>query len=269
MKSAGRRIAVLTAYDYPSAVIAERAGLRVLLVGDSLGMAMLGHDSTLPVTIDDMVRHAAAVVRGSTDAMVIADLPFLSYATVEDGVRAAGRLMQEAGVQAVKLEGGKPTLPVVRRLVELGIPVMAHLGYTPQSTNQIGLRAQAKDEAGARALLEDALALQEAGAFSLVLELVPAELAAAVTKRLAIPTIGIGAGAGCDGQVQVWHDVLGLLEGKPRRHAKCFGETGAFIENALRSYVQEVESGTFPTAANASTMPEETLRAALAPRTDG
>jgi len=265
MKKTGRRIAMLTAYDHTAAQIAERAGLRLLLVGDSLGMVVQGHDTTLPVGIDDMVRHAAYVVRGTSRALVVADLPFLSYATVEDGVRAAGRLMQEAGVQAVKLEGGAPVIPVVRRLVELGVPVMGHLGYTPQSTHQIGLRVQAKDADGARALLEDALALQAAGAFAVVLELVPAPLAAAITERLEIPTIGIGAGAGCDGQVQVWHDVLGLLEGKPMRHAKRYCEAGALIEGALRTYVEEVEARTFPTEAHAAAMAADALAAALRP----
>ena len=268
MKASGRRIPMVTVYDYASARIAERAGLRLFLVGDSLGMVVQGHDTTLPVQVDDMVRHAAYVVRGSNEAMVVADLPFLSYATVEDGVRAAKRLMQEAGVQAVKLEGGKPVLEVVRRLVEMGVPVMGHLGYTPQSTHQIGMRVQGKDAGAARALIEDALALQEAGAFAVVLELVPMQLAAAITERLSIPTIGIGAGAGCDGQVQVWHDILGLFEGKPLRHAKRYAEVGALIETALRTYAEEVEAGVFPTEANASPIQAKALEAALTPDAD-
>lgn len=263
MKKAGRRIAMVTTYDVTSAQLADRAGLPILLVGDSLGMVMLGHETTLPVTLDDMVRHAAAVVRGARKALVVADLPFLSYANEADAVRASARLMQEAGVQAVKLEGAGGNLPIVRRLVELGVPVMGHLGYTPQSTHQIGIRVQAKDSAAARQLIEDALALQEAGCFAVVLELVPAPLAAAVTERLSVPTIGIGAGAGCDGQVQVWHDILGLWGDKSPRHAKRFAEVGALVESALRDYAVQVGEGSFPGEANSATMTPEALAAAL------
>ena len=263
MKSSGRRFAMLTAYDFTSAKLAARAGVDVLLVGNSLGMVMLGFETTVPVTVDDMARCAASVVRGAPEALVVADLPFLSYATVDDGVRAAGRLMREAGVQAVKLEGGRAVAPVAKRLVELGIPVMGHLGYTPQSTHQLGVRVQAKDAAGARALIEDALALQAAGAFAVVLELVPHEVAAAVTGRLTIPTIGIGAGCGCDGQVQVWHDVLGLLGEKPPRHARVFAEVGETIVTALGDYVASVRSGSFPGQAQGSKMPAAELRALL------
>ena len=263
MKQSGRRIAMLTAYDVTSAQIADRAAIPILLVGDSLGMVVLGHETTLPVTLDDMVRHAAAVVRGSTEALIVADLPFLSYANEADAVRAAGRLMQEAGAQAVKLEGAGGNLPIVRRLVELGVPVMGHLGYTPQSTHQIGIRVQAKGAAAARALIDDALALQEAGCFAVVLELVPAALAAAVTERLTIPTIGIGAGAGCDGQVQVWHDILGLWGEKSPRHAKRFAEVGQVIETALKAYAAGVSDASFPTDANSSAMPPEALAEAL------
>lgn len=246
MKRDNAPIAMLTAYDYTSAQIADRAGVPLLLVGDSLGMVMLGHDTTLPVTLDDMVRHAGAVVRGSSQALVVGDLPFLTYAGEADAVRAAGRMMQEAGVQAVKLEGGRPIVSTVKRLVELGVPVMGHLGYTPQSTMQIGVRVQAKDEVGAKALIDDALALQEAGAFAVVLELIPAALAAEVTRTLTIPTIGIGAGPECDGQVQVWHDILGLYGDKTPRHAKRFAEIGQAIEAAVKSYVADVGGRTFP-----------------------
>lgn len=264
MKQAGRRIPMLTAYDVTSAQIADRAGLPILLVGDSLGMVVLGHETTLPVSVDDMLRHAAAVVRGSSKALVVADLPFLSYANEADAVRNAARLMQEAGVQAVKLEGAGANLPIVRRLVELGVPVVGHLGYTPQSTHQIGIRVQAKDPAAARQLIADAIALQDAGCFAVVLELVPAQLAAAVTARLAVPVIGIGAGAGCDGQVQVWHDILGLWGDKSPRHAKRFAEVGQAIEAALKDYCSEVSEGAFPTQANSAAMPAEVLAAALA-----
>jgi 3-methyl-2-oxobutanoate hydroxymethyltransferase len=263
MKRAGRRITMITAYDFPSAMLAEKAGIKMLLVGDSLGMVVQGHGNTLQVRVDDMVRHAAYVTRGTTNALVVADLPFLSYATVDEGVQVARRLVQEGGVQAVKLEGGRGIIPVARRLAELGVPVMGHLGYTPQSTHQIGMRVQAKDVAGGRALLEDAMALEAAGAFAVVLELVPAPLAKAITERLSIPTIGIGAGAGCDGQVQVWHDLLGLFEGKTFRHAKRYAELGELIVSALRSYAHEVETGAFPTEAHSSTMPNDVLDAIM------
>ncbi len=263
MKQAGERIAMLTAYDHPSAVLAERAGVPMLLVGDSLGMVVHGHDTTLPVTLDDMVRHAAAVVRGTTRALVVGDLPFLTYASEADAVASARRLMQEAGVGAVKLEGGAPVVPAVRRLTDLGVPVMGHLGLTPQAQHQLGLRVQAKGAADARQLLDDALALEAAGAFAVVLELVPAPLADAVSRRLRIPTIGIGAGAGCDGQVQVWHDVLGLFPAKSPRHARRFAEIGTAIEDALRRYVAEVRDGSFPTSAQSSGMDEAELAEAL------
>jgi 3-methyl-2-oxobutanoate hydroxymethyltransferase len=264
MKRAGEKIAMVTAYDYTAAVIADRAGLPLLLVGDSLGMVMQGYETTLPVTIDDMVRYAGAVVRGAKRAMVVGDLPFLAYSDEAAAVRASGRLMQEAGVQAVKLEGAGGSLPIVSRLVELGVPVMGHLGFTPQSTHQIGIKVQAKDVAGARKLIADAEALEAAGCFALVLELVPASLAQAVSQRLAIPVIGIGAGAGCDGQVQVWHDILGLYGDKPPRHAKRFAEIGSAVETALIAYRGEVEAGAFPTKSNSSGMDGAVLAQALA-----
>jgi 3-methyl-2-oxobutanoate hydroxymethyltransferase len=248
MKRDKSPIVVLTAYDFTAAQIADRAGVPVLLVGDSLGMVMLGYDSTIPVTLDDMARHAGAVVRGSANAMVVCDLPFLTYANEADAVAAARRLMQEAGVQAVKLEGGRAIAPIVKRLVELGVPVMGHLGYTPQATLQIGLKVQAKDELGAQALIDDALALQDAGAFAVVLELIPGALAAKVSERLTIPTIGIGAGLDCDGQVQVWHDIMGLYGDKPPRHSKRFTEIGQVLEAAVKTYVAEVAAKTFPPA---------------------
>lgn len=263
MKAAGERIVMLTAYDAPSARLAERAGVPVLLVGDSLGMVVLGHDTTLTVTMDDAVRHAAAVVRGSDRALIIGDLPFLSYADEATALNSAGRLMREAGVGAVKLEGAGPSVPIIEALVVRGIPVMAHLGFTPQSSHQIGVRVQARDAAAARQLVRDALAVEAAGAFALVLELVPAPLAAAVRDRLGIPVIGIGAGAGCDGEVQVWHDVLGLGDGKPPRHAKVFGEVGEAITAALSDYAAQVRSGAFPTDAQSARMDEAALREAL------
>lgn len=263
LKAAGERFVMLTAYDYPSARIAERAGVPVVLVGDSLGMVVHGHPDTLRVTMDDMVRHSAAVVRGTERALVVADMPFLSFASEAEAIRNAGRLMQEAGVQGVKLEGAGPVVPIVARLAELGVPVMAHLGFTPQSTGVIGLKVQAKDAEGARRLIEDALALEAAGAFALVLELVPAPLAAEVSRRLTIPVIGIGAGAGCDAQVQVWHDLLGLYEGRSPRHARRFAEIGEAMEAAIRQYAEEVKAGAFPTEANSARMDEAALGEAL------
>lgn len=263
MKQAGERIVMLTAYDHPSAALAEAAGVRFLLVGDSLGMVVLGRDSTLPVTIEDMVRHAEAVVRGAPGALVVGDLPFLTYASPDDAVCAARALMQRAGVQAVKLEGGAALAPTVRHLTTLGVPVMGHLGFTPQAMHQVGVRVQAKEATEARRLLDDALALQEAGAFAVVLELVPALLAEAVSARLRIPTIGIGAGAGCDGQVQVWHDILGLSPGRPPRHAKIYAPIGEMIRDAIAAYAAEVREGAFPTAANSARMDQAELERAL------
>ena len=263
MKDRGEKIAMVTAYDHPSALLAERAGLPLVLVGDSLGTVVHGFATTLPVTLDDMVRHAQAVVRGNHKALVIADLPFLTYATEADAVGAARRLMQEAGVQAVKLEGGAPVAGAVRRLTELGVPVMGHLGFTPQSELTLGVRVQAKDALAARQLVEDARLLEASGAFAIVLELVPAPLAEAVSRRLRIPTIGIGAGAGCDGQVQVWHDVLGYGVGKSPRHAKAYAQIGGAIEAALRTYLEEVTQGAFPTDKQSSTMDAAALEAAL------
>lgn len=263
MKASGERIPMLTAYDYPSAKIAERAGVPILLVGDSLGQVVLGHGSTLPVSVDDMVRHSAAVVRATERALIVGDMPFLSYPDTATAIRTAGRLMQEAGVQAVKLEGGGPAAEIIAELVRLGIPVVGHLGFTPQSSFQIGVRVQAKTAEAARQLIADSEALQAAGAFLLVLELVPAELAAEISRRLTIPVIGIGAGAGTDGQVQVWHDVLGLFEEHPPRHARRFAEIGADMQRALESYVGEVKGRTFPTPPQASSIKPEVLAEAL------
>ena len=262
-KAEGRRFAMLTAYDFPSARIAEAAGVPVVLVGDSMGNVVHGAPNTLGVTVDDICRACQSVVRATETAMVVADMPFLSFADEATAVRNAGRFMTEGGVQAVKIEGGGAVVPIVRRLVELGIPVMGHLGLTPQSAWVIGLKVQAKDAEGARRLIEDALALQAAGCFSLVLELVPASLAAEVTRRLTIPTIGIGAGPDCDAQVQVWHDLLGLFDGRSPRHAKRYAEIGALMKEAVAAYVADVESGAFPTEAQSSKMDSATLDEAL------
>jgi 3-methyl-2-oxobutanoate hydroxymethyltransferase len=263
-KEAGQRLVMLTAYDYPSAVLAERAGMRFLLVGDSLGMVVQGHATTLPVTLDAMVYHTAAVTRGAPEALVVADLPFLTYATPADAVASARRLMQEGGAHAVKLEGGAAMVATVRHLTGLGVPVMGHLGFTPQAQHQLGIRVQGKQAPEAARLLQDARALEEAGAFAIVLELVPSALAAAITQRLSIPTIGIGAGPGCDGQVQVWHDVLGLFPEATPRHAKRYAAVGEAIKAALSSYAAEVRAGDFPTAQNGAAMQDDELAAALA-----
>ena len=263
MKARGERIPMVTAYDYTSAQAVDRAGIPIILVGDSLGMVVLGHPTTIPVTVDEIIHHARAVVRGSQQALVIGDMPFLSYTTVEQAVRTAGRLLQEAGVRAVKLEGGASVAPTVRRLVEVGIPVMAHIGYTPQSENQLGRRVQGKHADDALRLIEDALALEQAGAFALVLELVPAELAREITARLHIPTIGIGAGPWCDGQVQIWHDLLGAYTDFVPRHARRYATLADTIAAALQSYADDVRAGAFPTLEHGSTMKEQDLQEAL------
>ncbi|MDL9980148.1 3-methyl-2-oxobutanoate hydroxymethyltransferase [Microbacterium candidum] len=260
---AGERFAMVTAYDYTSAQFVDRSSVPLILVGDSLGMVVQGNDSTLPVTVDDMIYHTRMVVRGNSNALVVGDLPFGVTAIDDDAVRAAVRLMQQGGCQSVKLEGGTSVAALIRRLVDVGIPVMGHVGFTPQSVHALGTRVQGRDEANARRILEDALAVQEAGAWAVVLELVPAELAAAITERLSIPTIGIGAGAGCSGQVQVWHDLLGLYEDFVPRHARRFRSLGAETVAALDEYAAAVSDGSFPGPENASTMDAATLARAL------
>lgn len=263
MKQRGERIPMITAYDYTSAQMVERAGIPLILVGDSLGNVVQGQPTTLPVTVDEIIYHAKMVARGSQRALVVGDMPFLSYASEAQAMETARRLMQEAGVQAVKLEGGAHVAPFVRQLTAFGVPVMGHLGYTPQSELVIGRRVQGKSADAARQLLADALALENAGAFAVVLELVPAPLAAAITARLRIPTIGIGAGAGCDGQVQVWHDLLGLYADYQPRHARRYLQLADTISEALGSYAADVRAGAFPTAEHSAKMDEAALRAAL------
>ncbi|QGF24137.1 3-methyl-2-oxobutanoate hydroxymethyltransferase [Raineyella fluvialis] len=259
----GERIPMITAYDYTSAQLVEQAGVPMILVGDSLGMVVQGHDSTLPVTVDDMIYHSRAVIRGCATPMVVTDLPFLTYATETDALRHAARLLAEGGATSVKLEGGRPVAPTVRRLVQAGIPVMGHLGFTPQSVNQIGMRVQAKESAAARELIEDALALQAAGAWAIVLELIPAPLATAVTAQLDIPTIGIGAGPGCSGEVQVWHDLLGLFSDFVPRHTRRYRTLAEEITSGLREYADDVRSGAFPTEKNSAAMDPAVLAEAL------
>jgi 3-methyl-2-oxobutanoate hydroxymethyltransferase len=263
MKQQGEKIAMITAYDAASARLAEAAGAPMLLVGDTLGMVVQGHDTTIPVTLDQMVYHAEIVSRVTARALIVGDLPFMTYKI--DGAQAlenAARLMQAGRVSAVKLEGGETIAPTIARVVEAGIPVMAHIGLLPQSVNEIGgFRVQGTDVATARQLIQDALAVQRAGAFAVVLELVPAPLAALITARLEIPTIGIGAGAGCDGQVQVFHDLLGLFDAFIPKHTRRFADVGAVARQALAEYVEQVGSGTFPAAENSFGMKDEVLRA--------
>ena len=261
-KTQGHRFAMITAYDYPSARLVEQAGIQVILVGDSLGSVVLGYDSTVPVTMEDIVYHTRAVVRATEKAIVVADMPFMSYqADPNEAMRNAGRMLKEGGATAVKLEGGSHVAPLVRRMVESGIPVMGHLGLTPQSVNQFGgHKVQGKTPAAAAKLLNDARALEEAGAFAVVLETIPAPLARMVTERISIPTIGIGAGPHCDAQVQVFHDLLGIYDDqRTLRHAKRYAVIGETIREAVRAYIGEVESATFPTAEHSFEMDESTL----------
>jgi len=248
MKAGGQKITVLTAYDAITARLFDSAGIDVLLVGDSLGMVVLGYETTLPVTMGDMLHHTRAVARGASRALVVADMPFLSYqVSVEEAVRNAGRFIQEASAEAVKLEGGRPVLEVVRRLVEIGIPVMGHLGLTPQSVHQFGgFRMQARSEEAARLLLDDARALEDAGVFSIVLESIPDRVAAEVSAALQVPTIGIGAGPFCDGQVLVGPDVLGLYDGYVPSFVKQYANLRETITSAVKEYAREVREGEFP-----------------------
>ena len=252
------KLVMLTAYDYSTARVMDMADVDALLVGDSLGMVMLGYPDTLSVTVDDMVRHCAAVARGAQKALVVCDMPYMSYhVSVEDTVRNAARLMIEGRAQAVKLEGGAEFAAEVRALTRASIPVMGHLGLTPQSVNAFGgFKVQGKTMAAAQKLLDDARALQEAGAFALVLECVPAPLAERVTQALAIPVIGIGAGAGCDGQVLVWQDMTGMTLSHLPRFVKRFGEVGASLRSAVEAYAREVRAGAFPTDDHGYPLPE-------------
>lgn len=247
-KLTGNKISVLTAYDYSMAKLLDEAGVDVLLVGDSLGMVILGYDSTLPVTMADMIHHTKAVARGTQKAMVVADMPFMSYqVSKEESLRNAGRLLQEAGAQAVKLEGGREVAETVGAMVKAGIPVMGHLGLTPQSVHQLGgYQVQGKSLEAARRLMEDAQILEEAGVFALVLECIPAALARAVTKKISVPTIGIGAGPECDGQVLVSQDLLGLYSNLTPKFVKKYADLKEPIIEAVRNYIKEVEAGTFP-----------------------
>jgi len=248
LKDEGRRFAMLTAYDYLSAKILDEAGIPILLVGDSLGMVMLGHPTTLPVTLDDMLVHAKAVSRGARQALLVGDMPFMSYqVSTEQAIASAGRFIQEAGMHAVKLEGGGPVIEITRRLTEIGIPVMGHLGLTPQSVHTMGgFKVQGKTDAQAARILADAKALEQAGAFSVVLEGMPSKLAATITNSLRIPTIGIGAGPGTDGQVLVLHDMLGMTSGKAPKFVKRYANLAEDIARAATTYADDVREGKFP-----------------------
>jgi 3-methyl-2-oxobutanoate hydroxymethyltransferase len=259
MHAEGVRIPMLTAYDYPTGRLLDEAGIPMLLVGDSVGRVILGYENEIPVSMADMLHHVKAVARGTRRSIVVADMPFLSYATPEAGVANAGRFLAEGGAQTVKLEGGVRSARVIETIVRAGIPVMGHIGLTPQAINAIGkVRVQGRTKDAARSLLADALAVQEAGAFGIVLELVPEQLAAAITERLRIPTIGIGAGAGCSGQVQVITDLLGLDAWHPR-HARPYANLRETVLEAARAYAADVAAGTFPGPAESTRMEASVL----------
>ncbi len=261
MKRRGERIPTLTAYDYATAKIVDAAGVPLILVGDSLGMVMLGYESTIPVTVEEMLHHIKAVVRGAKRALVVGDLPFMSYhLDISQALKNAGRFIQEGGCQAVKLEGGVRMAETVRRLVENGIPVQGHIGLTPQSVHQFGgYKVQGKTPEAAAQLVRDAVALDQAGAFSIVLETVPAPLAKLITEKVSVPIIGIGAGPYCDGQIQVISDILGLFTDFVPRHAKLYANLSQVIGSAVSQYMSEVKDKAFPTAKESYTMSEEAI----------
>lgn len=257
-KRSGEKFAMLTAYDYSTARLVDEAGIPIILVGDSLGMVCLGYESTIPVTMDEMIHHTGAVVRGTQHALVVGDMPFMTYhVSVEDALRNAARFIQEAGAQAVKLEGGETVAEKVKRMVECGIPVMGHIGLTPQSIHQFGgFKVQGRTPEAAVRLLNDARALDDAGVFSIVLETVPAPLSRLITETVSVPTIGIGAGPDCDGQVQVINDILGLFTDFVPRHAKQYALLCDIIKGAVSDYMGEVQQQTFPTEEQSFTMDE-------------
>lgn len=250
-KASGEKLVMCTAYDAPFAVAVADAGIDIILIGDSVGTTLLGYDSTLPVTMEDMIRHTQAVRRGAPEAFLVGDMPFMSYqASLEEGIRNAGRLIKEGGADAVKLEGGAEYAELTSKLVRSGIPVMGHIGLMPQSVNTMGgFKVQGRTEQAVAKLISDARALENAGAFCIVLECVPESAAQAVTESLTVPTIGIGCGRYCSGQVQVLHDLLGLLDFKPK-HAGRYAEVGQIVRDALRNYCEEVKSGAFPREEN-------------------
>ncbi len=260
-KEEGRRLTMLTAYDYSTAKLIDESGVNSILVGDSLGNVMLGYEDTLSVTMEDMIHHGAAVARGAKNALVVIDMPFMSYqSSVYDAVVNAGRLMKEGRAGAVKLEGGREIAPQIKAITGCGIPVVAHLGLTPQSINALGgHKIQGRSEEAAKKLVEDSLAVEEAGAFALVLECVPAKLAAIITKKLSIPTIGIGAGNECDGQVLVYQDMLGMFSDYVPKFVKQFANVGDIMKQAFKDYINEVSSGAFPDASRSYTIDDDIL----------
>lgn len=260
-KEQGDKITMLTCYDYSTAKLIDEAGINTILIGDSLGMVVLGYEDTLSVTVEDMIHHSAAVARGAKNALIVCDMPFMSYqVSVEDAVRNAGRLMKEGRANMVKLEGGASVCPQIEAIVKASIPVCAHIGLTPQSVNAFGgFKVQGKSEEAARQLLEDAKKVEAAGASLLVMECVPAKLAELITKELHIPTIGIGAGAGCDGQVLVYQDMLGMFSDFTPKFVKKFAETGNVMKQAFETYAKEVKEGTFPALEHTFKINEEVL----------
>lgn len=261
-KQKGEKITILTAYDYSTARLEDEAGVNSILVGDSLGMVMLGYENTLAVTMDDMIHHSAAVARGAKNALVVTDMPFMSYQTsVYDAVVNAGRLVKEGGADAVKLEGGTEAAPHIRAITDASIPVMAHIGMTPQSVNAFGgFKVQGKSIEDARKIIEDAKAVEQAGAFAVVLECVPSELAKYITEILSIPTIGIGAGADCDGQVLVYQDMLGMYSDFTPKFVKKFGNVGEVMKDCFSRYFDEVRSGMFPSEEHTFKINDEVMR---------
>jgi 3-methyl-2-oxobutanoate hydroxymethyltransferase len=261
MKQKGKKIPMLTAYDYATAKLIDGAGVPLILVGDSLGMVVLGYESTIPVTMDEMLHHTKSVVRGTEQALIIGDMPFMTYhASISEALHNAARFIQEGGAQAVKLEGGETMAETVHRIVDCGIPVMGHIGLTPQSVHQLGgFKVQGKTQEAAARLVKDACALEEAGAFGIVLETIPTPLARIITRKVKVPTIGIGAGPFCDGQVQVISDMLGLFTDFVPKHAKQYARLSDIIKQAVGEYFSEVQAGTFPTDKQGSTMDESLL----------
>lgn len=260
-KNTGRKLTMLTAYDYSTAKLIDEAGVNSILVGDSLGNVMLGYEDTLSVTMEDMIHHGAAVARAAKNALVVIDMPFMSYQTsTYDAVVNAGRLMKEGRAGAVKLEGGREVADQIKAITDCGIPVVAHLGLTPQSVNAFGgFKIQGKNEAAAKRIIEDALIVEEAGAFSVVLECVPAKLAGLITKKLSIPTIGIGAGNDCDGQVLVYQDMLGMFSDYTPKFVKQFANVGDIMKQAFRDYISQVSDSSFPAAEHSYAIDDEII----------
>lgn len=262
MKAQGKKIRMVTAYDYPTGILVDQTDIEMILVGDSLGMVVLGYDGTVPVTMAEMVHHIKAVVRGAKNTLIVGDLPFMSYnVSIEEAIRNAGRIMQEGGADCVKLEGGAAVVDTVRAIVRAGIPVMAHIGLTPQTASQLGgFKVQGKDAEAAERMITEAQQLEEAGAFAIVLEAIPAPLAELITKKLSITTIGIGAGVHCDGQVLVTHDMIGLFDRFVPKFAKQYATVSKTILAAFNSYAEEVATGQFPGPEHSFTMKEEVLK---------